>query len=164
MTEQQNLTHVSEAGEVWMVDISGKKAGPREAVATGTVRCKPETINLIKNHSASKGDVLATIRLAGIQGAKRTPDLVPLAHPIAIQAVRVDLELDEDAIKICATVKTNDATGIEMEALTAVSCSALTAIDMIKGVDRGAFIENIRLEKKTGGKVGVWNRDQVLNA
>lgn len=158
-----NLTHVNEAGEVWMVDISGKTAGPREAIATGRVRCAPETIALIQSQTARKGDVLATIRLAGIQGAKRTPELVPLAHPIAIQAVRVDLELTQDSIEITAAVKTNDATGIEMEALTAVSCAALTAIDMIKGVDRGAFIEEIKLQRKSGGRTGLWERNQGLS-
>lgn len=153
-----NLTHLNRAGEVHMVDISGKTPGEREARASGVVRCAPETIQLIEEQAARKGDVLAVIRVAGIQGAKRTPELIPLAHPIAVHAVTIDLELTENTIEIAATVKTADATGIEMEALTAVSCAALTAIDMIKGVDRGAYIERIWLEEKRGGRSGTWVR------
>lgn len=152
------LTHLNRAGEVHMVDISGKKSGVREARASGRVLCDRQTIRTIKDQAAEKGDVLAVIRLAGIQGAKRTPELIPLAHPIAIHAAAVDIELEEDGILIEATVKTTDATGIEMEALTAVSCAALTAIDMIKGIDRGAYIERIWLDEKAGGRSGTWTR------
>lgn len=154
------LTHLDSRGEVRMVDISGKSTGVRQATATGIVRCAPETIRIIADQKARKGDVLAVIRVAGIQGAKRTPDIIPLAHPIAIHSVEVDTRLEDDRIVIVARVKTADRTGIEMEALTAVSCAALTAIDMIKGVDRLAFIERIWLEEKLGGRSGTWRRDE----
>lgn len=153
-----DLTHLNQAGEVHMVDISEKLPGRRAASASGVVVCDPDTIRVIREQAAKKGDVLAVIRIAGIQGAKRTPELIPLAHPISVQSATVDLELLEDRITIRATVKTSDATGIEMEALTAVSCAALTAIDMIKGIDRQAYIERIWLEEKTGGRTGTWSR------
>ncbi len=159
MAEAKRLTHLNQAGEVHMVDISEKKTSRRQARASGIVRCAPETISVIKQQGARKGDVLAVIRLAGIQGAKRTPEIIPLAHPIAVHAVSVDLELTETDILITADVKTADATGIEMEALTAVSCAALTAIDMVKGIDRGAYIERIWLETKQGGRSGTWVRE-----
>lgn len=154
----KSLTHLNNAGEVHMVDVSGKAATVREATARGVVRCAPETTRMIEEESARKGDVLAVIRIAGIQGAKKTPEIIPLAHPIAVHAVSVDLELLADAIVITAHVKTADITGIEMEALTAVSCAALSAIDMIKGVDRSAFIERIELIEKSGGRSGTWTR------
>lgn len=154
----KKLTHLDQAGEVHMVDISGKEATAREALASGRVRCAPATINVIRDQVARKGDVLAVMRIAGIQGAKRAAELIPLAHPIPIHAVTIDLDLTDDAIEIRAWVKTGGATGIEMEALTAVSAAALTAIDMIKGIDRGAYIEEIRLEEKTGGRSGPWYR------
>lgn len=156
--EGPRLTHVSEAGEVHMVDVAGKAVTARHAWATGTVRCQPGTVRAIRDQTTKKGDVLATIRLAGIQGAKRTAELVPLAHPIPIHSVTVDVTLEEDAIEISARVGTAERTGIEMEALTAVSCAALTAIDMIKGIDRFAYIENVRLEEKAGGRSGTWRR------
>lgn len=154
----KKLTHLDQAGEVHMVDISGKAATAREALASGRVRCAPATINVIRDQVARKGDVLAVMRIAGIQGAKRAAELIPLAHPIPIHAVTIDLDLTDDAIEIRAWVKTGGATGIEMEALTAVSAAALTAIDMIKGIDRDAYIEQIRLEEKTGGRSGPWYR------
>lgn len=160
MTENpKQLTHLDSRGEVRMVDVSGKSAGVRQAVASGVVHCSPETVQIIVDQAAKKGDVLAVIRVAGIQGAKRTPDLIPLAHPIAIHSVEVDVDLGPEGIAIVARVKTADRTGIEMEALTAVSCAALTAIDMIKGIDRQAHIGRIWLEEKSGGRSGTWKRD-----
>lgn len=156
--EQVQLTHLNSRGEVKMVDVSAKKKTIREALATGIVRCAPETIDVIQNQSATKGDVLAVIRIAGIQGTKLTPQIIPLAHPIAVHGVDLDVALEPDAIHLRARVVTSDATGIEMEALTAVSCAALTAIDMIKGIDRSAFIEKVQLEEKRGGRSGLWNR------
>lgn len=161
--EMVQLTHLNSRGEVKMVDVSAKKKTIREAVATGIVRCAPETIEVIQNQSAKKGDVLAVIRIAGIQGTKLTPQIIPLAHPIAVHGVDLDVSLDFDAIHLRARVVTSDATGIEMEALTAVSCAALTAIDMIKGIDRSAFIEKVQLEEKRGGRSGLWNRDRDAN-
>lgn len=155
----KHLTHLNHEGAVHMVDVSAKTATVREAHARGTVRCAAETITAIRSEATRKGDVLAVIRIAGIQGAKKTPDLIPLAHPIAVHGVSIDLELEADAILIESHVKTADITGIEMEALTAVSCAALTAIDMVKGIDRGAFIERIELVRKSGGRSGTWTRE-----
>lgn len=156
--EGRQLTHLNELGEAHMVDISEKVPGPRSAKASGIVRCEPETVRTVATSSAKKGDVLAAIRIAGIQGAKKTPEIIPLAHPIAVHAVTVGVELGESSIRISAEAKTSDATGIEMEALTAVACAALTAIDMVKGIDRGAHIERIWLEEKIGGRSGEWAR------
>ncbi|MDO4665709.1 MAG: cyclic pyranopterin monophosphate synthase MoaC [Actinomycetaceae bacterium] len=153
------LTHLSDAGEVWMVDISAKEPTVRQASASAIVKCQSATIDTIRAGAARKGDVLAVIRLAGIQATKLAPQIIPLAHPIAIHGAQVDIELGEDEIRLRAHVKTADRTGIEMEALTAVTCAALTAIDMIKGIDRAAYIANAQVDRKTGGRSGTFERN-----
>ena len=139
-----------------MVDVTDKPVTERQAIAKGTVRMKPETLALIKQGKAKKGEVLATAQLAGIMAAKKTPQLIPLCHPIAIDEVTVDFKLDEknSTIEISSTVKSTGKTGVEMEALTATAVAALTIYDMCKAVDRGMKIENIRLVEKSGGKSG----------
>ncbi len=160
MTEANNpFSHLNDAGEVHMVDIHGKDKGYREATASAIVRCAPATIEAIATQAAQKGDVLAVMRVAAIMGAKRTPEIIPLAHPISIHGANVTIELNEDSILIRVRVKTSDQTGIEMEALTGASCAALTGIDMVKGMDPHAYIERVWLEEKIGGKRGCWRRD-----
>ena len=141
-----------------MVDVSGKQISTRVAVAAGEVRTTVEVLDLLHTGSVPKGDALAVARLAGIMAAKRTPDLVPLCHPIAIHGVTVELTLIESGIGIEATVRTADRTGVEMEALTCVAVAGLTLIDMIKAVDPAASIENVRVLRKEGGKTGLWVR------
>ncbi len=141
-----------------MVDVSDKAVTARTAVATGIVRTTAEVIGLLRRDGLPKGDALATARIAGIMGAKRTPDLIPLCHPIALSGVRVDLVLDESSVSITATVRTTDRTGVEMEALTAVAVCGLTLHDMIKAVDPGAVLDAVRVESKDGGKTGAWTR------
>ena len=153
------LTHVDAGGRARMVDVSGKQVTVREAVAAGRVRCAPEVVALLRGAGVPKGDALAVARLAGIQAAKRTPDLVPLAHPIAVHGVQVDVEVVDDGIEIRATVRTADRTGVEMEALTCVSVAALALVDMVKAVDRAATITDVRLLAKSGGRSGQWRRD-----
>lgn len=153
------LTHVDESGAARMVDVSGKDPTARTAVATGRVLLSPVVIDLLTHDGVPKGDALGVARLAGIMGAKRTPDLIPLCHPLSITGVTVDLEVTDEAVEITATVRTTDRTGVEMEALTAVSIAALTVIDMVKAVDRGAVITDVRVEEKTGGVRGDWHRD-----
>ena len=152
------LTHVDESGAARMVDVSGKEATAREAVAAGRVLVSSEVVGLLRGAGVPKGDTLAVARLAGIMGAKQTPTLIPLCHPLAISAVTVDLEVADDAVEIIATVRTTDRTGVEMEALTAVSVAALTLFDMIKAVDPAARIDDIRVLRKEGGKTGTWTR------
>jgi cyclic pyranopterin phosphate synthase len=153
------LTHLDAEGAARMVDVSGKDVTVRTAVATGRVLVSAEVVGLLRGGGGlPKGDVLAVARIAGIQGAKRTPDLIPLCHPLALHAVDVDLKVADDAVDITATVRTADRTGVEMEALTAVSVAALTVVDMVKAVDKGAVITGVRLERKTGGKSGEWQR------
>lgn len=152
------LTHVDESGAARMVDVTGKDVTARTATATGRVLVSAEVIGLLRGDGVPKGDALAVARIAGIMGAKRTPDLVPLCHPLAISGVTVDLSVADDAVEISATVRTSDRTGVEMEALTAVSVAALTVVDMIKAVDKSAVISDIRVETKTGGKSGDWTR------
>lgn len=156
--QSDQLTHLNEAGEVKMVDVSAKPKTPRVAVATGVVVCAPDTINAIRNQSLKKGDVLSVVRIAGIQAVKQAPAIIPLAHPIAVHSVDLSVTLEETAISIRAEVKTVERTGIEMEALTAVAGAALTAVDMIKGIDRSAYIERIQVEEKLGGRSGHWVR------
>ncbi|MBL1067440.1 cyclic pyranopterin monophosphate synthase MoaC [Streptomyces sp. 7-21] len=153
------LTHLNEAGDARMVDVSGKPVTARTARATGRVLLAPATLSLLRDGGVPKGDALATARIAGIMAAKRTPDLVPLCHPLALSGVSVDLALAEEAVEITATVRTTDRTGVEMEALTAVSVAALTLVDMVKAVDRHAVISDVRVEEKTGGASGDWSRD-----
>ncbi|MGI8902060.1 MAG: cyclic pyranopterin monophosphate synthase MoaC [Nocardioides sp.] len=158
MTERPHLTHVDESGAARMVDVSAKTVTAREAVATGRVLVSAEVVGLLRGEGVPKGDALGVARVAGIMAAKRTPDLVPLCHPLAISGVTVDLEVADDAVLVAATVRTADRTGVEMEALTAVSVAALTVVDMVKAVDKGAVITDIRIESKSGGKSGDWTR------
>jgi cyclic pyranopterin phosphate synthase len=150
------FSHFDAAGKARMVDVSAKAESERVAVAEGRILLRPETLALIKSGGVKKGDVLSVARLAGIMGAKRTPDLIPLCHPLALSAVSVDLKLDEaeNAVVVSATVKLKGRTGVEMEALTAVAVAALTVYDMCKAVDRGMRISDIRLRRKSGGKSG----------
>lgn len=150
------LTHFDAKGDAHMVDVSDKPATARIAVAEGHISMAPETFEIVSEGRAKKGDVLAVARLAGIIGAKKTPDLIPLCHPLPVTKVAVDLTLDPDlpGIRIAATVKTNGQTGVEMEALTAVSTAALTVYDMVKAVDRSMTIGGIRVILKDGGKSG----------
>jgi cyclic pyranopterin monophosphate synthase len=156
MKNDPKLTHIDEAGRPHMVDVSAKADTNRIAVAKGLVRMQPATFKLIINGGTAKGDVLSTAQLAGIMGAKKTPDLIPLCHPILITSVQVSFNPDEknSTIEITATVESTGKTGVEMEALTAVSVTALTIYDMCKAVDRGMKFENIRLVRKSGGKSG----------
>lgn len=154
----QQLTHVDSRGAARMVDVSAKNVTVREATATGRVRTSAQVVALLRDDGLPKGDALAVARVAGIAGAKRTPDLVPLCHPVALHAVTVDLEILDDAVLITATTRTADRTGVEMEALTAVAAAGLALIDMIKAVDRSASITDIRLESKSGGRSGSWRR------
>jgi cyclic pyranopterin phosphate synthase len=141
-----------------MVDVSAKDVTARTATASGRVLLSPAAVAALRDGTVPKGDALAVARIAGIAGAKRTPDLIPLCHPIAIHGVTVDLNVYDSGVLITAEVKTADRTGIEMEALTSVSVAALTLIDMIKSVDKGAVITDVRLEAKSGGKSGSWRR------
>ena len=157
-SQRQRLTHVDESGAARMVDVSAKDVTPRVAVASGRVHVSSEVVRLLRGEGVPKGDALGVARVAGIMGAKRTPDLVPLCHPLAISGVTVDLEVEDDAVAITATVRTTDRTGVEMEALTAVCVAALTVVDMVKAVDKGAVITDVRVESKSGGKSGDWSR------
>jgi cyclic pyranopterin monophosphate synthase len=152
------LTHVDESGAARMVDVSGKDVTARVATASGRVLVSPEVVALLRGEGVPKGDALAVARVAGIMGAKQTPALIPLCHPLSISGVTVDLGVVDDAVEITATVRTSDRTGVEMEALTAVSVAALTVIDMVKAVDKSAVITDVRVETKTGGKSGDWAR------
>ena len=154
----ERLTHVDDQGAARMVDVSGKDVTVRTARASGRVLVSAEVVALLRGSGVPKGDVLGVARVAGIQGAKRTPDLVPLCHPLALHAVSVDVSVADDAVEIAATVRTADRTGVEMEALTAVATAALTVVDMVKGVDRSAVITDVRIEEKTGGRSGAWRR------
>lgn len=153
-----HLTHLDDAGAARMVDVSGKPVTARTATATGRVLVSPRVVELLRGEGMPKGDALATARIAGIMGAKRTPELIPLCHPLAISGVTLDLAVADDAVEISATVKTTDRTGVEMEALTAVSVAGLAVVDMVKAVDKAAVITDIRVESKTGGTSGDWSR------
>ncbi len=160
MTE---LTHVNDRGEAHMVNVGAKDDTVRIAVASGGVRMQPATLEKIKSNQVKKGDVLAAARLAGIMAAKKTPDLIPLCHTIMLNAVSVDFEfVSDDFIKITASAESTGKTGVEMEALVAVSVSALTIYDMCKAVDRGMTIQDVRLEKKSGGKSGIYERGEPM--
>jgi len=152
------LTHVDQAGAARMVDVTGKDVTARRAVAAGRVVTTVEVLDLLRRDGLPKGDALAVARLAGIMGAKRTPDLVPLCHPIALHGVTVDFELGTDRVEITATTRTADRTGVEMEALTAVAAAGLALVDMVKAVDPAASIEGVRVLRKEGGKTGTWTR------
>lgn len=156
-----DLTHFDADGNPHMVDVGGKSVSAREAIATGIVSMKPETLRLIQDHKIEKGDVLQVARLAGIMSSKRVSDLIPLCHPICLDAAEIEFEIcSETEIKVVATCRATDRTGVEMEALTSASVTALTIYDMCKSVDRGMTITQIRLEEKSGGKSGHYKRGQ----
>lgn len=162
MTNETRLTHISTSGEAHMVDVGEKGETVRVAVAEGSVRMKPETLALIREGNAKKGDVIGVARIAGIMAAKKTSDLIPLCHPLLLSKVSVDIEEDAalPGLKITAMVKLTGKTGVEMEALTAVSVACLTIYDMAKAADKGMEISGIRLIEKTGGKSGVYRRPE----
>jgi len=155
---RMGLTHVDASGNARMVDVSQKRVTIREATASGRLRTTSEVIELLRQNGLPKGDALAVARVAGIAGAKRTPDLVPLCHPVALHAVTVELAVRDDSVEITATTRTADRTGVEMEAITAVMAAALTLYDMVKAVDRAAQLTDIQLVHKSGGRSGEWNR------
>ncbi|MGN6244408.1 MAG: cyclic pyranopterin monophosphate synthase MoaC [Motilibacteraceae bacterium] len=159
MAESERLTHVDASGAARMVDVSAKDVTVREATASGRVLVSARVVELLLGEGVPKGDALAVARIAGIQAAKRTPDLVPLCHPIAIHGVQVELEVLDDAVAIAATVRTADRTGVEMEALTCVAVAGLALVDMVKAVDKGATITDVRVESKSGGRSGTWVRE-----
>jgi cyclic pyranopterin monophosphate synthase len=152
------LTHLDERGAARMVDVSGKDVTVRTARAQGRFVTTAEVIGLLRADGLPKGDALAVARIAGLAGAKRTPDLVPLCHPVALHAVSVDLEVGDDCVVIDATTRTADRTGVEMEALTAVVTAGLALYDMVKAVDRAAQLTDVRLLSKAGGRSGEWQR------
>ncbi|MGI8652685.1 MAG: cyclic pyranopterin monophosphate synthase MoaC [Geodermatophilaceae bacterium] len=160
---EPRLTHLDERGAARMVDVTSKAVTVRTATAYGRVLVSAEVVALLRGEGVPKGDALATARIAGIQGAKRTPELIPLCHPLALHGVSVDLSVANDCVEITASVRTADRTGVEMEALTAVSVAALTVIDMVKAVDKSAEIAGVRLLTKTGGKSGNWTREEGLD-
>jgi len=153
-----SFSHLDPSGAARMVDVSGKEVSVRQATASGFVVLSASCVELLRSGSVPKGDALAVARIAGIQAAKRTPDLVPLCHPIAIHAVSVSLSVADTGVSISATVRTADRTGVEMEALTCVTVAGLALIDMVKAVDPLAEITSVRVEEKLGGKTGVWRR------
>jgi cyclic pyranopterin phosphate synthase len=153
------LTHIDDQGRARMVDVSDKPATAREAVATGFVRMSPETLALAVSGQSRKGDVRAVAELAGVMAAKRTSDLIPLCHPLALATVAVEVAPADGGLAVTARVKTTGPTGVEMEALTAVSVACLTIYDMLKAAEKGMVIEAVRLREKTGGKSGDWKAD-----
>ena len=155
---EKKLTHLDADGQSHMVDVSDRDVTVRTAQASGHVSLSAEVITMLRDKTVPKGDVLATARTAGIMGAKRTPDLIPLCHPIALHSVTVECEIDGAGVAIVAKAKTADRTGVEMEALTAVSIAALTIIDMVKAVDPSAAISYVQVDSKDGGRNGSWKR------
>lgn len=158
MSAENKFTHLNDEGQAHMVDISDREITTRSAAASGEVLLSQGVVTMLRDGKVPKGDVLSTARLAGIMGAKRTPDLIPLAHPIALHSVSVELRVVDDGVTIASEVRTADRTGVEMEALTAVSIAALTIIDMVKSLDPSATITNVRVESKDGGRNGAWKR------
>jgi cyclic pyranopterin phosphate synthase len=158
MPHASGLTHIAASGEAHMVDVSGKAVTARSATAEGVVRMRQATLDAILSGNAAKGDVIATARIAGIMAAKKTSDLIPLCHPLAISKVTVEIEPDTalPGLRVAATVKVEGKTGVEMEALTAASITCLTIYDMAKAIEKGMVIGDIRLLEKTGGKSGDW--------
>lgn len=150
------MPHLDPAGEARMVDVTGKEPSVRQATAAALVRCAPQVVEALRSGTVPKGDVLAVARLAGIAAAKRTPDLLPLAHVIGVHGASVDLQLDDAGVRIRASVRAVDRTGVEMEALTAAAVAALAVVDMVKGLDRAVTIAEVRLESKSGGRSGDW--------
>ena len=155
----ERLTHLDESGHARVVDVSAKPVTAREARAEGYVRCSPQVLELLAEGGLPKGDALAVARIAGLQAAKRTPDLVPLAHPVAVHAVEVAIDVVEDGVHIRSAVRTADRTGIEMEALTCVVVAALTFVDMVKAVDKRTVVDGVRVTAKSGGRSGDWSVD-----
>jgi cyclic pyranopterin phosphate synthase len=153
-----SFTHLDDRGQARMVDVTAKQPTIRSATASGTVRCGPDVVRALRDGAVPKGDVLAVARIAGIAAAKKTPDLLPLAHVIGVHGAAVDLEVTDDGVTITATVRTADRTGVEMEALTAVAVAGLAVVDMVKGLDKSVSLADVRLERKTGGKSGDWVR------
>ena len=158
----RDLTHLNEHGEAHMVDVGDKPTTKRTAIAEGLVRMSPELVEKFFDGDLPKGDAAAVARVAGILGAKKTPELIPLCHPIPLSSVSIFLESAGHGVAITATVSTTSQTGVEMEALTAVSTAALTVYDMVKGLERGVTIETVRLRKKEGGRTGTWERPEVV--
>lgn len=157
MTDQP-FTHLDTSGQARMVDVTGKPVTVRSATAEGVVRCPARVVQQLRDQSVPKGDVLAVARIAGIAAAKRTPELLPLAHVIGVHAVTVDLAIVDEGVTISATVRAADRTGVEMEALTSVAVAALAVVDMVKGLDKAVEISRIRLVAKSGGRSGEWHR------
>ena len=155
------MTHLDDAGQARMVDVTEKQASVRVATAAGRVVCSPEVVAALRDEAVPKGDALAVARIAGIAAAKRTPELLPLAHVIGVHGVTVDLAVDDRGVTVTATVRTADRTGVEMEALTAVSVAALALVDMVKGIDRTTAITDVRLLAKSGGRSGAWTREDA---
>ncbi len=155
-----DFTHLDARGHARMVDVTHKQPTVRSATASALVRCPEPVIAALREGTTPKGDVLAVARVAGIAAAKRTPELLPLAHVIGVHGVVVDVEMHEHGVAITATARTADRTGVEMEALTAASVAALNVVDMVKGLDKSVSVEHVRLETKTGGKSGDWQRDE----
>ena len=154
-----DLTHIDAAGNAHMVDVADRDVTTRTATTVGKVLLSSEVVTLLRDGAVPKGDVLATARIAGIMATKRTPDLIPLCHPIAVHGVSVELVVVDDGVEITATVKTADRTGVEMEALTAVAVAGLTVIDMVKALDPGATITDVKMTHKDGGRNGEWVRN-----
>ncbi|MET2010420.1 cyclic pyranopterin monophosphate synthase MoaC [Microbacterium chocolatum] len=155
-----SFTHLDAAGHARMVDVTEKVPTVRSATARGLVRCGVDVVAALRDGTVPKGDVLAVARISGIQAAKRTPELLPLAHVIGVHGATVDLEITDAGVEIEATVRTADRTGVEMEALTAVTVAGLAVIDMVKALDKGTSLESVRITRKTGGKSGDWVRSE----
>ena len=155
----KKLSHINDKGEANMVDITAKKESKREATATGSIILSKMALNEIKKENISKGNVLNTARVAGIMAAKQTSDLIPLCHPIPIESIKIDFDVEENNINITAIVSTTNKTGVEMEALMAVNMACLTIYDMIKSIDKHAKINSVKLISKSGGKSGDWKRN-----
>jgi cyclic pyranopterin phosphate synthase len=162
-TPGQPFTHLDSAGQAHMVDVTAKVPTVREATATGFVRCSAPVIAALRSGTAPKGDVLAVARIAGIQAAKRTAELLPLAHIIGVHGASVELDIEDDGVRVQATVRTADRTGVEMEARTAVAVAALAIVDMVKGMDQSVEIVGIRLLAKSGGRSGEWRAPAPLS-
>jgi cyclic pyranopterin monophosphate synthase len=154
------LTHLDESGAARMVDVGAKPVTQREAVAECLVRMAPETLNALRQATLAKGDAQGVARVAGIMAAKRTSELIPLCHPLPLTSVDVDFELRPDGVRVEAAARVTGQTGVEMEALTAAAVAGLTLIDMVKGVEKGVYLERVRLLSKTGGKSGDWRREE----
>jgi cyclic pyranopterin phosphate synthase len=155
------LTHLDEGGAARMVDVGHKAETRREATAECFVRMSPATVSAVRGSAVAKGDALGVARVAGIMAAKRTPELIPLCHPLPITSVRVDLEVRDDGVRIEATARVTGQTGVEMEALTAAAVAGLTLIDMVKGLEKGVSLEHVRLLAKSGGRSGEWRRPET---